>query len=165
MHDAGLRSAAYAYGTNFVWGLRSFARIFSPALFSHECTFFFYRVQKSSSMTTYQPQRLIYTRHTRSKRLESKTKCFCPNITCFLPEYDYLKNPGGCSPQPPPPPPPPCTPMVSRSFLLGHRAWYPARTKRLLISQLNMIMSTFLSCWHSSLGDTCGLCAAIAEDP
>ena len=67
--------------------------------------FVFYRAEKGSSMTIYQPQKILC--NTRSKRLEKekkdcpKTKCFCPNTNCFCPNIAGWKILG----EPPPPSP------------------------------------------------------------
>ena len=53
--------------------------------------------------------------------------------------------------------------LVSRSFLLGHRALFLAWTNRFLINQLDK--GSFFSCCHSPLGSTFGLCSVIADQP
>ena len=74
----------------------------------------FFTMQKKGFSISYQPRKTICAIHVCSKRLESKAikkrkkkrspeneaaclnmKWYCPNITCFLPEYGHLKNPRG----------------------------------------------------------------------
>ena len=51
--------------------------------------------------------------------------------------------------------------LVSRSFLLGHRALFLAWTNRFLNNQLDK--GTFLSCCQSHLGAISGICSANAD--